>query len=225
MSDYPHDEFDKDGKIVCQFCGKSLNIISPTHLRKHELTLNQYKEKYKDIHLTSNKYRTVQKFCHTSMFAPTAKPLTEIMDEVLVTEPIEPKEEESKSRQLTNEALIALNQETPSQVVSKPKVKNSIQNMKNKILDTLKRYFFHIEQNYNIQIFGPSGHLIHEFITDFADPVQKVVVNFPKTFWHNKNSDPAVNTRLNEHGWKVLELYSLAPSNKEIIELVQPYLR
>jgi len=222
MTDYPHPEYDQEGKILCQECGKSLNIISPTHLRKHSLTLAQYKEKYKNINVTSQKYKTVQKFCHTTMFAPQPKPLTEIMDEVVVEKPTEPEEE---SKDITQEALQVLGQQDKNIIPEKPNVKNPMEDMKKRILNLLRRDLLHIQQNYTVQIFTPSGHLLHEFITDFGDPVNQLIVNFPKTFWHNKNLDPAANTRLNEHGWKVIEIHSNAPSDQLITETLKPYLK
>lgn len=226
---HPYPEFDKQGKVICQFCGQALHIIAVSHLKKHGVTMQQYQERFKDLKVTGDKYRVVQKFCHASLFAPVAKPLTEIMDEVLVEEPTEPTEEETKSLQFTKEALEALKlseqENNKPAALLKPKIKNPMQDMKNKILETLKRYFFHIEQNYTIQIFAVSGHLAYEFITDFADPVQKIAINFPKTFWHNKNHDPASNNRLIENGWKIIEIHSLAPSVNELTKTLQPYSR
>lgn len=224
MTDYTYPEFDKEGKVICQLCGKALNIISPSHLRKHEMSLEQYKERFKDLKITGEKYRTVQKFCHATLFAPQAKPLTQIMEEVLVNEPKEPTEDDIKNMALTKEVLNAIEQQkTTESEIEKPKIRNPMQDMKARILELLKRYFIHVQQNYTVQEFAPSGHLLLECITDFADPVTKTVINFPKTFWHNKNPDPAVNTRMSEYGWKVIEIHSLAPSNKEISEVVEPY--
>lgn len=215
--DYKYPEFDKDGKVICQICGKSFNIIQVTHLRKHEMTLKEYQEQFKDLHITSDKYRTISKFCHSPTFSPTPKPLTEIMEEVIVDAPVE-------SEDITKILEKAIEQ-TKDPLPQKPKTRSPMQDMKTRISNILKRYYLEIQENYPVQIFAPSGHLLHEFITDFADPSNKVVFNFPKTFWHNRNLDPNSNNKLSEHGWKVIEIYSLAPTDKEIIDIIQPYLR
>lgn len=222
MTDYKYPEFDKEGKIVCQICGKSFNIISASHLKKHDLTNKEYHDQFKDLKLTGDKYRTVQKFCHTSVFAPTPKALTEIMDEVVVDEPIEPIED-PKTPELTDEVLTLLNTKN-KHIVGKPKVQNVMQNMKQRILQIFQRYLFHIQTNYTVQIFTPSGHLLHEVITDFADPIQKIVINFPKAFWHNRNRDPLSTKHLTENEWIVIENNSLSPSNAELIDMIQPIL-
>lgn len=222
MSEYPYPEFDQEGKVICQLCGKPLNIISPSHLRKHDTTLQQYQDKFKDVHVTSEKFRVVSKFCHSPALAPTPKPLNEIMEEVVVDQPIMPQEDLTKLIEKSSEPTTKAVIQSPP---SKPKSKNPMQDMKTRILLMLKQYFLNIQQDYEVQIFAGSGHLLHEFITDFTDPNQKIVINFPKTFWHNKNPDPAVNKRLSEHGWKVIEIYSVAPGNKEIAEVLKPYLK
>jgi hypothetical protein len=57
--------------------------------------------------------------------------------------------------------------------------------MKAKILDHLRLYFANIKKDYMISQFGSDNRLKFEFITDFCDPVLKVVIQFPDTFWHN----------------------------------------
>jgi hypothetical protein len=221
MSEYPYPEFDQEGKVVCQLCGKSLNIISPSHLRKHDVNLQQYQEKFKDIHVTSEKFRVVSRFCHSPALAPTPKPLNEIMEEITVDQTITQQEDLTKIIEKASEETTKVNILPPSKLKSK----NPMQEMKMRILLMLKQYFLNIHQDYEVQIFTGSGHLQHEFITDFADPNQKIVINFPKTFWHNKNPDPAANKKLSEYGWKVIEIYSIAPGNKEIAEVLKPYLK
>ena len=77
---------------------------------------------------------------------------------------------------------------------------------KNKILDHLKIFFTNVEKDYLIDQYGPDGRLKFQFITDFCDPVLKVVIQFPKTFWHNQEMaiDPNKNLKLKNYGWKVI---------------------
>ena len=35
-----------DEKIECKVCGAKYNMITPQHLNKHGLTLDEYREKY-----------------------------------------------------------------------------------------------------------------------------------------------------------------------------------
>lgn len=38
--------YDEDGKVICQVCKKSFHFITPRHLNLHNMTSNEYKEKY-----------------------------------------------------------------------------------------------------------------------------------------------------------------------------------
>jgi 6-pyruvoyltetrahydropterin/6-carboxytetrahydropterin synthase len=42
--------------VECKECGKAFTIISHKHLKKHKMTISQYKEKWKDAPLFSTKY-------------------------------------------------------------------------------------------------------------------------------------------------------------------------
>jgi len=78
---------------------------------------------------------------------------------------------------------------------------------KNKILQQLKTVLPNVEKDYLIQIYNLTrDQLLFECITDFADPVEKIVIDFPHAFWHNRPIPNEVvrNSRLRQFGWKVL---------------------
>ena len=91
------------------------------------------------------------------------------------------------------------------------------------VLDTLRSYFTNIRQDYMVEEFHQvSGKTKCRFITDFADPVLKIAVQFPNTFWHNKEAyvDLQKNEKLKDAGWKVIIITNRAPSNQEIRKVV-----
>jgi very-short-patch-repair endonuclease len=61
-----------------------------------------------------------------------------------------------------------------------------------------------------------------EFVTDFCDPILKVVFQFPDTFWHNIDIllDLNKKLKLESYGWKVIEIPTANPSN----EMIDKYL-
>ena len=67
-----------------------------------------------------------------------------------------------------------------------------------------------------------SGRLKYQFITDFTDPILRIVIQFPNTFWHNndRNIDPLKNQKLEQDGWKVLVVTERAPTNRDIQRVV-----
>ena len=94
---------------------------------------------------------------------------------------------------------------------------------KNKILDHLRTYFTNVEKDYMINQYGVDKRLKFQYITDFCDPVLKIVIQFPKTFWHNEEQwvDSNKNYKLEEYGWKVIEFNSMGPTLKEIGDRIE----
>ena len=45
-----------DGKAVCQECGVAFKLISPAHLKKHNITMAEYRLKYPDCPISGSEY-------------------------------------------------------------------------------------------------------------------------------------------------------------------------
>ena len=73
-----------------------------------------------------------------------------------------------------------------------------------------------------ISEFGLDKRLKFEFITDYCDPILKVVIQFPDTFWHNMEAgiDLNKNLKLSQCGWKVIEI----PTNNPSFKLIDKYV-
>ena len=76
------------------------------------------------------------------------------------------------------------------------------------------------------EVHQPSGILQFSFITDYCDPVLKVVIDFPKTYWHNMDAgyDPNRNVKLKEAGWKIIEIKSKSPTFDEITDSLAEFV-
>lgn len=73
----------KDNHIICSICNKKLKSISSKHLKKHDITLLEYKNKYPNSNTISNEYkkRLQNKYEQTLRFYEpkfTSKPQEEI---------------------------------------------------------------------------------------------------------------------------------------------------
>ena len=106
--------------------------------------------------------------------------------------------------------------------VKNQKALTPMESMKKRILDHLKLYFSNIKMDYLVRQFGCDENLKFEFITDFCDPILKIVIQFPETFWHNMESalDPNKNYKLGQYGWKIIEI----PTNNPSFELINKYI-
>jgi hypothetical protein len=201
MSEYPHPFFNEKGKVICQICGKAFLVISPMHLKKHNIVYENYTKRFPQAPLSSEEFVARGKYGKSKDFFSDA----EIGPEQVVDE-MEPQVEELDIEK-------ALKKSLPS---------SPMEAMKARLMDHLKLYFANVKKDYLITQYGTDNRLKFEFITDFCDPVLKVVIQFPDTFWHNQEAlfDANKNLKLAQYGWKVIEIPTKSPS----IEIIDNYL-
>lgn len=202
MSEYPYPSFDEKGKVICQACGKSFLVISPKHLKKHNITYEDYTKRFPQAPLSSQEFIARGKYGkNKDLFVPN-----EIGEEQLVDEEANPDIEDLEVEKL----------------IKSSKPSTPMEAMKLKILDHLRMYFANVKMDYFIRQFGTDNNLKFEFITDYCDPILKVVIQFPETFWHNQEAaiDPNKNVKLEKYGWKIIEI----PTNNPSYELIRQYV-
>ena len=199
----PFDE--ETGKIICQICGKKYLVISPKHLLKHDITHADYTKRYPSAPLSSKEFNAKSKYGKVKdIFAPTENP--DELEEVVVNE--QPNIEDDIDIE---------------KILKEKSYRDPVKQSKAQILDTLRSYFTNVRMNYMIEEYGTmSGRLKYQYITDFTDPILRIVIQFPNTFWHNRdtNIDPLKNDKLRDDGWKVLVVKGRAPNQKDIQEVV-----
>jgi hypothetical protein len=211
----PREKFDHAGHVICQVCGKAFLTISPKHLKRiHNLTYGEYFLRYPEAPKCSDEFGAMVKYRRDRNNAFEAQvhkqkecveKEDEFGDEVIVCDEVgEPNEE------LVDPGL--------EKLIEQAKHTNPLDTEKGKILNILKMYFTNIQKDYLIQIFNIVGRFQFEFISDFSDPVLKINVEFPNTFWHNvgRFEDPLRDIKLEEYGWKVIRVNSRNPSIKDI---------
>lgn len=188
---YPYPFKDEKGKIICQICGKSFLLISPTHLKKHNIKFDDYKKRFPDAPVAN------EEFADRGKFGKVKNLFSESEDVEPIIEDNEPEIEELKIETFIQNS-------TPV---------NPMEAMKMRILDQLKLYFNNVRKDYLIRQFGVDQRLKFEFITDFCDPILKIVIQFPDTFWHNKEAliDINKNYKLSKYGWKIIEIPGKSP--------------
>jgi len=198
MSEYPHPLFDEKRKVICQICGKAFLVISPRHLDKHNIKYADYTKRFPKAPLSTQEFKARGKYGKSKLFEQD-----EIGQEQLVDE------KEPEVEELDIEKLI-----------KSQKALTPMDAMKARILDHLRIYFANIKKDYLISQYGIDKRLKFEFITDFCDPILKVVIQFPDTFWHNREAgiDLNKNLKLSSYGWKVIEIPTASPSYKLIDE-------
>jgi len=217
MNEESYPSTNNEGKVLCQICGKPFSIITPGHLLKHQVTMKQYKLRFPDSPLTSSDFKSRQKYAKSSLFKKDSEETNKSLKPPIQKENII--EDKISDYKFPEEIIVNEEPEIEElEIDYKTEIKDPIQYKKNQILNCLKQFYSNIQMDYMIQKLSISNHLEYEFITDFADPILKVNIEFPKTFWHNQNqfNDPQRNNKLKIEGWKVIEIHSQNPSNSEI---------
>lgn len=212
MSEYSYPMFNEQGKVNCQICGHPYLVISPRHLGTHNIKYDEYKLRFPDAPLSSEEFNASSKYGkekvlfvekEMSKFEEESNLPEEDVEEIIVNE--EPDIEDE----------IDLSLLVKEELKKEPDV---MARSKNRILDHLRTYFTNVEKDYTLRQYGSDNNLKFEFITDFCDPVLKIVIQFPDTFWHNQEIaiDPNKNYKMEQYGWKVIEIKSQNPTLKDI---------
>ena len=208
MSEYSFPLYDEKGKVVCQICGKSFMTISPRHLKGHNVSYGDYFKRFPDAPKANEEFAARSKYGKDkTIFKEQEEKIPIIGDDIIVEE----------------EPVI---DELPMQkeVERLSKKANPMEATKNKFRDHLQLYFANVKQDYLIRHYDErDGRLQFEFITDFCDPVLKVAILFPDTFWHNQEIaiDLNKNMKLKKVGWKVIEIPGVSPKLDKIDEALK----
>jgi len=184
------------GLVVCQECGKGFKRITPMHLQKsHDMTFGEYQLKYPDCPISDKQYEASREFQDSTLFKGNEQPERD------VTEPgIDYKDKDK----LPPHSILNL---------------KGVPKNKADILEFLHPYYPHIENNLMIEKTRPSdGRLEYQYITDMADPVRKVIFDFPKSFWHNQDFPPdhLKENRLKRDGWIIITVDKHYPTVQDV---------
>jgi len=199
--EYQYPLFDDEGKVICQICGDSFQVISPRHLTKHKIKHADYVKRFPEAPLSSSQFAAKSKYGKVKDMFSSDDVIGD--DETIV-------EEDTDFDELNLDEIIQKQLK---------EVKSPMMAQKDGIFEHLKTHFANVEKDYMIREISPmSKKQLFEFITDFCDPVLRIVFQFPRTFWHNKdmNIDPLKRKKLKERGWKVVDINSKAPSIEDI---------
>jgi hypothetical protein len=208
-TEYQYELLSKSQKVICQVCGKEFMNLA-LHVKSHNITIKEYKIKFPD--------------------APIVSPLTKIIKknikyDILVNDEKIPVNEITDDERDLNIPTTDVNPIIDKEIIFNNKIYTS-DNLKNidictfnkdKMLNFLKLYFKNIEKDYMIREYSIDNKLLYEVISDFADPILKINIEFPNAFWHNSMTynNPLRKSILESYGWKVLELKNTNISSKD----------
>jgi len=211
MSEYTYEFFNEEGKVICQVCGKAFLVISPRHLGTHNITYSEYKLRFPDAPLSCEEFNAMGKYGKEKQIfvEDELKKLDELEADIPDHDVNPTIDEEINFEQILE--------------TTKPKSADICDTLKNNVLDYLRAFFTNIKKDFMIQEFPiDNDRLLFEFISDFADPVLKINIEFPNAFWHNRMAynDPTRDAKLEEYGWKIFKIKSKAPNIEDIKKVI-----
>jgi hypothetical protein len=219
-NEHPYPLTDEKGDCVCQLCGKAFKVLTLSHLQKtHQTDMQTYRKRFPEAIVTSQQTKARMKYS-AILDRGDSSLIEEVVDN---SDTITDKDSGSNNKgnkisernyldQLIEKTLNpfeSIEERKYADFESLP-AKGALQDQRNSILEVLKRYFPNMQSNCLVRRTSPSGTLSFEFITDFADPVMKVIVDFPDMGWHNKDKfhTPVSlkDSKLKASGWKIIRI-------------------
>lgn len=207
--EWNHPGFNEKGKIICQVCGKTYMILTPSHLKTHDMSYSQYKTKFPGAPLTNEEFKAMSMYSRPSKYSE--EDLKILGEEQEIDEDIPVIDDEF---------------ELPK-VESTKKFDNPMDAKKHEILDFLINYLPNVKMDHMIELKDLGGTHVYSTISDFSDPFLKINIEFPNTFWHNRDAvhnDPARDVKLKGFGWKVININSNSPKIEQIEKAIRKIL-
>lgn len=230
-----HPEFSEKGEVICQECGVGYKVITGTHTRKHGMSIEEYRAKYPGAPTSGKMFSLTMSQVQSKTEIFDEKPekvevdLDETGEDDVVTDEVLDDDDaptiEEIQEKIQDEDMSDLFQfEEPQDLEPYDSTDDDDPSPKDKLqlLKFLRKKYPFIQNNYSIKKFLMTGHLEYEFITDMADPINKVDFEFPNAFWHNRMAyeDPRRNEKLRQDGWKVVIVNSRAPRIADVQKLI-----
>ena len=207
-SEFKYPKFNQKGKVLCQICGKDYMILTPSHLKTHDLSYSEYKDKFPGAPLTNEEFKALSMYSKPNKY--TQEDIDILGSEIVIDDvPVIDDEFELPKNQIAKEFS------TPMEA------------KKYEIFTFLANFFPDIKMYYLIEIFDIQHNLIFSAVSDFADPFLQVNIQFPETFWHNQDAngeDPNRTHKLAANGWKTITVKSNSPSIKAIEKSIRKYM-
>ncbi len=217
-------------KVTCRICGfESEYLISSGHLKKHEISVAEYKKKFPDAKLITEAHhnRLVQN--QANLRKDDADIIIEYDNSLSGIEkspqaiPV-PENEElnlfSKIDELRKDFT------APTNYFSDPL--NMIPADKLHILNYLVNIFSKdkIENNFYVEKKFLNGAIDYRFITDIAIPSLMLDIEFNKAFWHNYDRPKEIRDYiLKNDGWTIIDINEKVPTIAALDEALKPFLK
>lgn len=203
--------YNESGLVICQVCKKSFHFITANHLNKHNMTVKEYRKQYPKSPLFKKGYYDIPRNSKKKLKQNQNIPNIPIIEELSGGK--------HSSDFGTDDDVLTELSKIKLKSNSGPKCLDPMEEKLN-IIGYLKNRFFGIKNNYMV-VKRFNKNVEYELITDMADPVNKVVFEFPLSFWHNCQvgvSDEFKQQKLRADGWRVIVINLTMPRVKSVVK-------
>lgn len=201
----------EDDCVTCELCQNKFKIITHMHLKKfHNIDMEEYKKMFPHAKLVSENKRKLMSDINKGPRKNSKKIKTPIIEEI---EDNNIEFIKIKTNKNSNNITDILSHDLP---------------LKDKLFSIIKEFFPESKKDFFIDIPDPmiKGSYLCSYITDFCDPNNKIVFDFPDVFFHNKTnacSDQLKYMNLTNYGWKIFVIPGVSPKYSEIINVLENY--
>jgi len=199
--------YNQEGLAVCQICNKAFHFITANHLNTHGTTAKEYHERYPGASLFRKDFYDKPGRTKKKKFIP-AEPVIEELSGSDVDD------------NFGDDGILTELSKCKLKTSSGPKRTDPMED-KLDIIGYLKSQFTGIKNNFLITKMLPNGSLEYQYITDMADPTNKILFEFPRAFWHNSQigvSEHVKHQNLKLRGWRVIIVNATMPRIKDVVE-------
>jgi len=200
---------DDKTKVICQYCLAEMKMITNSHVKFHDMTMKEYKEKFPDAPLSIRKFRNK---IENKSIEPSDRDIS-ISDKTIVKLI---KSEFPVNIILKNKEVVApeiIKEDNDQQILTKDKVFKAVQS----VYPNIKRN--HIFKKTNVV-----GNIMYTVMTDFGDPTHRVMIDFSGMAWHMKTpllTKYRKKDLLSESKWKYVHIEDDILTANKIIEILK----
>jgi len=199
---------DDKSKLICQYCLSEMKTITASHLKMHDMTMVEYRERFPYAPLKVKRNKIIKSniiFDKTKAgFKKIDLPIkNSIPDNIIQPKKIQPQEEIKPPKETFG--------------------KDQIIRTKDAVFKLLQEVYPHAKRNHIFKKTNIDGNILYTVMTDFADVTKRIMIDFSGMAWHIKTpllTKYRKKDLLNESKWKYLNIENEDMTADEIRDIL-----
>jgi len=208
---------DDKTKLICQYCLSEMKMITPSHLKSHDMTLDEYRDRFPDAPLSMKKQK---KKIITSKKEEQGK---EIRYNIDISDKTKLR---LKKMDTPIDVIVKVEENKPDIPIEKQLDLGDDQKIltKDRVFKAVQKVYPNIKRNHIFKKTNIGGNILYTVMTDFGDPSKRVMIDFSGMAWHVKTpllTKYRKKDLLSESKWKYIHIEEDSLTTNEIIEILK----